>query len=61
MPWKETEAVEGSAWTGESPFLVHSGLNFTDFIAENIDRLSFLNYGNLHGGPAPPKVGEVRA
>ncbi len=51
----------GASCSGEiildNPFLVHSGLNVTDFIAENIYRLSSLDYGNLHGDHAPTKVG----
>ncbi len=42
-----------------NPFLVHSVLSVTDFIAENIDRLSSLDYGNLHRDPAPTKVGKL--
>ncbi len=44
MPCDETSTVDGASCPGESilcnPFLVYSGLNVTDFIAENIDRLS---------------------
>ncbi len=59
-PCDETTAVDGASCPGEiilgNPFLVHSGLNVTDFIAEYIERLSSLDYGNLHGDPAPAKA-----
>ncbi len=52
MPYEETNTVEGASCPGEivlgNPILVHTGLNVTEFIAENIDRLSSLDYGNLH-------------
>ncbi len=60
MPCDENSTVDGASCPCEiilgNPVLVHSGLNVTDFIAENIDRLSSLDYGNLHGDPAPTKV-----
>ncbi len=60
MLCSETSIVEGAACADEivlgNPSLVHSGLSVTDFIAENINRLSSLHYGNLHGDPAPTKV-----
>ncbi len=63
MPYDETSSADGASCPGEiilgNPFLVHSGLNVTDFIAENIEQLSFLDYGNLHGDPAPTKVGKL--
>ncbi len=63
MPCDETTAVYGVSCPGEiilgNPFLVHSGLNVTDFIAENIDHLSPLDYGNLHGEAVPDKIGKL--
>ncbi len=50
MPWR---IVEGN------PLLVHSGLNVTDFIAANMENLSSLDYGNLHGDAIPEKIGEL--
>ncbi len=31
-----------------------------DFIAENIDRFSSLEYGNMHGNYSSTKVGKLR-
>ncbi len=49
MPCDETSTVDGASCPREiilgNAFLVHSGLNVTDFIAENIKRLSFLHCG----------------
>ncbi len=63
MPCDETSTVHGASCPGEiilgNPFPVHSDLNVTDFIAENIDRLASLDYGNLHGDPAPTKVRRI--
>ncbi len=63
MPCNETSTVPGAACTGEislgNRFLVYSGLSVTDFIAENIDRPSSLDYGNLHGDPPQTKVGKL--
>ncbi len=63
MPCDETTAPDGASCPGEiilgNPFLVHSGLNVTDFIAENIDDLSSLDYGNLHGEAVPDKIGKL--
>ncbi len=63
MPCDETTAVDGASCPGEiilgNPFLVHSGLNVTDFIDENIDHLSSLDYGNLHDEDVPDKIGKL--
>ncbi len=63
MPCDETVAVDGASCPGEiilgNPFLVHSGLNVTDFIAENIDHLSSLDYGSLHVEDVPEKIGKL--
>ncbi len=62
MPCDETSIVHAASCPGEiilgNPFLVHSGLSMTDFIAENIDRLSSLDFGSLDGDPALTKVGK---
>ncbi len=54
MPSNETSTVQGA---GEiilgNPFLL------TDFIAKNMDRLSSVDYDNLHEDPAPTKVGKL--
>ncbi len=43
MPCDETSTVDGASCPGEiilgNPFLVRSGLNVTDFVAESIERL----------------------
>ncbi len=38
--------------------LIHL-LGVNDFIAENIELFSSLDYDNLHGHPAPTKVGKL--
>lgn len=43
----------------ENAFVVHSGLDVTDFLAKNIDDLSTLDYGSLHSGNASIKVGKL--
>ncbi len=44
VPCEENSAVDGASCPGEcvlaNLFLVHSGLNVTDFIVENIEHLS---------------------
>ncbi len=63
MPYEENSTVDGAFCPGEiilgNPFLVHSGFNVTDFIAENIERLPSLNYGNLHSEAVPEKIGKL--
>ncbi len=62
-PCDESSTVHGVSCLGEisldNLFFVHSGLSVTDFIAENIDRLSSPDYGNLLGDPAPTEVGKL--
>ena len=63
MPCADKYTVAGASCPGEivlgNPFLIHSGLKVTDFIAQNIERLSALDYGELHDDNAPTKIGKL--
>lgn len=49
VPCKEAVVHSNASCPGElalgNPFLIRSGLDVTDFISENVDRLSSINYG----------------
>lgn len=63
MPCKETITIRRASFPGEiilgNPFLVYFGFNVTDFIAQNADRLSSLNFGVLNTDTVPKKVGKL--
>ncbi|CAN8068627.1 unnamed protein product [Agarophyton chilense] len=65
MPCKDTTLLPGADCAGEivlgNLFLVHSGLDVTDFLANNIDHLSSLDYGALNTIKHPVKVGKLGA
>ncbi len=62
MPCDETTAVHGASCPGEiilgNPFLVQSGLNISA-IAENIEHLWSVDYGNVHGDAIRIKIGKL--
>ena len=63
MPCSSQSTTQGAACAGEivlgNPFLLHSGLNVSDFIAENLSRLSSLDYGDLNQESAPTTIGKL--
>ena len=63
MPCDDKSVFPGADSPGEialgNPFLVHSGLDVTDFLANNIDRLSSLDYGVLDREDRPSKIGKL--
>eukprot|EP00171_Calliarthron_tuberculosum_P007262 IDg7262t1 len=63
MPCGDTSIMAGAGCPGEivlgNPVLVHSGLDVKDFIADNIERLSSLDYGDLFKEERPTKIGKL--
>ena len=63
MPCTDTNVIPGADCAGEivlgNPFLVHSGLDVTDFIANNIDHLSKIDYGALNSVKHQETLGEL--
>jgi len=63
MPCDDVSIMPGADCAGEiilgNPFLVHSGLDVTDFLADNIDHLSKIDYGALNTIKHPTKIGKL--
>ncbi len=59
----DNHVVPGNACAGEiilgNPFLKASGLDVKDFLADNIERLSAIDYGNLEVEERTAKVGKL--
>ena len=59
----KSTTVHGASCPGEiilgNTFLVHSGLNVTSLVAENIAHLSSLDYGDLHSEKKPTNMGRL--
>eukprot|EP00171_Calliarthron_tuberculosum_P020015 IDg20015t1 len=59
---KDTYVLPGNACAGEivlrKPFLIASGLNVKDFLADNIERLAAVDYVSLQCEDQPAKVGK---
>lgn len=59
----DTHVRSGNAYAGEiilgNQFLVASGLNVKNFLADYIDRLSSIDYGNLDSEEETAKVGKL--
>lgn len=60
---KDAHVFPGYDCAGEiilgNPWLVHSGLNVKDFLADNIERLASIDYGNLQVQEETAKVGKL--
>lgn len=63
MADKDDCAKPGNACAGElvlgNPFLIRSGLNVKDFVANNLSHLASIDYGELQREEAPSKVGKL--
>ena len=59
----DIHVVPGNACAGEiilgNPFLIASGLNVKDFLADNIERLATIDYGKLQVPEKNTKVGKL--
>lgn len=63
VPDKDQNIRNGAAWTGEivlgNPFLLRAGFNVADFVADNMDRLSLIDYSYINTTTEGGKIGKL--
>lgn len=63
VPDEDTAIRNGAACSGEivlgNTFFLHAGLSLTDFVADKMDRLSSIDYGNINTTSDCGKIGKL--
>ena len=65
VPDEDANVVPGAACAGDivlgNPFLIKAGLDVTDFVADNLEKLASIDFGTLQSVQPAAKIGKLTA